>query len=111
MNKKYYIQNMCWGWIMGGIVLYLVRGDDVKYKMLFFIVSIFGIVLYPLAKWCVEWFFLKFTTRDFWNSGFFMDTPGKAGGVAIYEGSVFILSIPITIIFIITVITKMLLNK
>lgn len=108
MNKKYYIQNMCWGWFMGGFILYLSRGNDVKYKMLFFTASIFGSVLYPLSKWCVEWFFLKFTTREFWNS---IDTPGKAGMLAMYYGTVFLLSIPITVIFIVIISIKRLLKK
>ncbi|MGJ7067410.1 colicin E1 family microcin immunity protein [Morganella morganii] len=45
-----------------------------KYKYIILFISVVGIGLYPLAKWCVEWFFLKFTTREFWNSGFFMET-------------------------------------
>ncbi|EGS4262585.1 colicin transporter [Salmonella enterica] len=111
MNKKYYIQNMCWGWIIGGIVLYLSWDDNFKFRGVSLFICLFGIILYPLAKWGIEWFFLKFTTREFWNSGFFIDTPGKMGLLAIYSGTVFLLSIPITIILIITVLIKRLLNK
>lgn len=111
MSKKYYIQNMCWGWFIGSCVLYLSLGDDVKYKTAYLIIAIYGIALFPLSKWVIEWFFLKFTTREFWNSGLFIDTPGKMGLLAMYHGAVFLLSIPITIIFIIIIYIKRLLNK
>ncbi|HFL8902259.1 TPA: colicin E1 family microcin immunity protein, partial [Escherichia coli] len=48
-------------------------------------------VLYPVAKWYIEDTALKFTRPDFWNSGFFTDTPGKMGLLAVYTGTVFIL--------------------
>lgn len=65
MSKQYYIENMCWGWFMGGVHLYLYWGEEFRYQALLYIVVICGIVLYPLSKWAVEWFFLKFTTREF----------------------------------------------
>ena len=111
MNKQYYIQNMCWGWVMGGFLLYLSWNDKFKYETALFIMVFFGFILYPLAKWAVEYFFLKFTTREFWNSGLFIDTPGKMGILAMYYGTVFLLSIPITFIFIMTVFIKRLHNK
>lgn len=111
MSKKYYIQNMAWGWFMGGFILYLSWNDNFRYETALFIIVFFGLILYPLAKWCVELFFLKFTTREFWNRGLFIDTPGKMGGLAMYYGTVFLLSIPITITFIITVLIKRLLKN
>ncbi|MBE8614795.1 colicin transporter [Morganella morganii] len=111
MNKKYYIKNMCWGWFIGILFLYSCMESEHKYKYIILFISVVGIGLYPLAKWCVEWFFLKFTTREFWNSGFFMETPGKAGLLAIYYGSVFLLSIPITVIFSVIIFIKRLLKK
>ncbi|MBG3079000.1 colicin transporter [Proteus mirabilis] len=61
--------------------------------------SIIGIGLYPLSKFAVESFFLIFTTREFWKRGLFMDTPAKLGGIALYQGIVFLLSLPIVLIF------------
>ncbi|EET7153227.1 hypothetical protein FEU51_005174 [Escherichia coli] len=49
---------------------------------------------------------LKFTRPHFWNSVFFADTPGKMGLLAVYTGTVFILSLPLTLIYILSVIIK-----
>lgn len=111
MSKQYYIQNMCWGWFMGGFILYLSWGDDIKYKTAYLIIAVYGIILFPLSKWVIECFFLKFTTREFWNRGVFMDTPGKMGGLAIYHGTVFLFSIPITLFLLLGLLVKKLLNK
>lgn len=111
MSKQYYIQNMCWGWFIGALFLYSCLDSELKYKYLFLLISISGIGLYPLAKWAVEWLCLKFTTREFWNKGLFMDTPGKMGGLAIYYRTVFLLSIPITLFLLLGLLIKKLLNK
>ncbi|OBU13491.1 colicin E1 family microcin immunity protein [Morganella psychrotolerans] len=111
MTKKYYIENMCWGWVYACMFFYLCWNDDFKYRESFLFISTIGVFLYPVAKWSVEYFFLKFTTRKFWNSGFFIDTPGKMGLLAIYGCSVFLLSIPIVTIAIIVLIIKRLLTK
>ena len=60
----------------------------------------------PVAKWYIEDTALKFTRPDFWNSGFFADTPGKMGLLAVYTGTVFILSLPLSMIYILSVIIK-----
>ena len=65
-----------------------------------------GMVLYPVAKWYIEDTALKFTRPDFWNSGFFADTPGKMGLLAVYTGTVFLLSLPLSMIYILSVIIK-----
>ncbi len=56
--------------------------------------------------WYIEDTALKFTRPDFWNSGFFADTPGKMGLLAVYTGTVFILSLPLSMIYILSVIIK-----
>ena len=53
----------------------------------------------------------KLTAREFWNRGLFMDTPGKMGGLAIYHGTVFLFSIPITLFLLLGLLVKKLLNK
>lgn len=100
MNKKYYVRNMLFGWFMCLCFFYFSWGDEFNHKHTLLAVSVSGLILYPIAKWIVESFILKFTTRDFWNRGVFIDTPGKMGGLAIYYGTVFLLSIPITVIFV-----------
>ncbi|MCO8049898.1 colicin transporter [Proteus penneri] len=106
ITKQYYIKNMYWGWFIGALFLYSCLEYELKYESLILLISIAGIVLYPLAKWGIECFFLQFTTREFWNRGLFLDTAGKAGGLALYSFIVFLLSIPITMIFILFVLVK-----
>lgn len=52
-------------------MLYMSWDYDFKYRLLFWCISLCGMVLYPVAKWCIEDTVLKFTRPDFWNSGFF----------------------------------------
>lgn len=108
MTKKYYINNMFWGWFMGILLIYSCIDNDIReYKWsLLFTLSIIGIGLYPLAKFAVESFFLTFTTREFWNRGLFMDTPAKLGGIALLQGIIFLSSLPIILIFILAIFTK-----
>ncbi|CTC94126.1 Colicin-Ia immunity protein [Shigella sonnei] len=82
MNRKYYFNNMWWGWVTGGYMLYMSWDYDFKYRLLFWCISLCGMVLYPVAKWYIEDTALKFTRPDFWNSVFFADTPGKMGLLA-----------------------------
>lgn len=106
MNRKYYFNNMWWGWVTGGYMLYMSWDYDFKYRLLFWCISLCGMVLYPVAKWYIEDTALKFTRPDFWNSGFFADTPGKMGLLAVYTGTVFLLSLPLSMIYILSVIIK-----
>lgn len=71
MNRKYYFNNMWWGWVTGGYMLYMSWDYDFKYRLLFWCISLCGMVLYTVAKWYIEDTALKFTRPDFWNSGFF----------------------------------------
>lgn len=54
MNRKYYLNNMWWGWFMGGYTLYMSWNYEFKYRLLFWCISLCGMVLYPLARWCIE---------------------------------------------------------
>lgn len=51
-------------------MLYMSWDYDFKYRLLFWCISLCGMVLYPVAKWYIEDTALKFTRPDFWNSGF-----------------------------------------
>lgn len=53
-------------------MLYMSWDYDFKYRLLFWCISLCGMVLYPVAKWYIEDTALKFTRPDFWNSGFFL---------------------------------------
>lgn len=87
-------------------MLYMSWDYDFKYRLLFWCISLCGMFLYPVAKWYIEDTALKFTRPDFWNSSFFADTPGKMGLLAVYTGTVFILSLPLSMIYILSVIIK-----
>lgn len=91
---------------MGGYTLYMSWDYEFKYRLLFWCISLCGMVLYPVARWRIENTALKFTRPHFWNSVFFADTPGKMGLLAVYTGTVFILSLPLTLIYILSVIIK-----
>lgn len=34
MNRKYYFNNMWWGWVTGGYMLYMSWDYDFKYRLL-----------------------------------------------------------------------------
>lgn len=53
-------------------MLYMSWDYDFKYRLLFWCISLCGMVLYPVAKWYIEDTALKFTRPDFWNSVFFL---------------------------------------
>lgn len=63
---------MWWGWVTGGYMLYMSWDYDFKYRLLFWCISLCGMVLYPVAKWYIEDTALKFTRPDFWNSVFLL---------------------------------------
>lgn len=54
MNRKYYFNNMWWGWVTGGYMLYMSWDYEFKYRLLFWCISLCGMVLYPVAKWYIE---------------------------------------------------------
>ncbi|NBN87070.1 colicin transporter [Proteus sp. G2300] len=107
MNKKYYVNNMFWGFFILAIHV-ILSWEELRLGdgFLWLFMSIINAILYPFAKWAVECFFLKFTTREFWNKGWFIDTPGKKGILALYSIMVFIFAIPISILYIITILVK-----
>lgn len=53
-------------------MLYMSWDYDFKYRLLFWCISLCGMVLYPVAKWYIEDTALKFTRPDFWNSVFLL---------------------------------------
>lgn len=107
MTKKYYINNMFWGFFILTIHI-ILSWEELRLGdgLLWLLMSIINAILYPFAKWAVESIFLKFTTREFWNKGWFIDTPGKKGLLALYSIIVFIFAIPISMLYIIATLVK-----
>ncbi len=62
---------------MGGYTLYMSWYYEFKYRLLFWCISLCGMVLYPVARWCIENTVLKFTRPHFWNSVFLLILPEK----------------------------------
>lgn len=60
MNRKYYFNNMWWGWVTGGYMLYMSWDYDFKYRLLFWCISLCGMVLYPVAKCTTHRFPFRF---------------------------------------------------
>lgn len=101
MSKKYYIYNF-FGGLLCFIIHLMIYWDEIKSGdgVVFLFIALINTALFPFSKRLIENIALKYTKRDFWNRGFFMDTPGKMGGVALYYLFCFIFSIPFAIIFI-----------
>ena len=57
MNRESSLNNIWWGWSIGGYILYM----SWDYDFLFWCISLCGIVFYPVAKWHIENTALKFT--------------------------------------------------
>jgi len=102
---------MLWGWFISGVFLYQTWGAEFKQKPFVIFVIFAGAVLFPLSKWVVEFFSLKFTSRDFWSRGLFIDTPAKMGLIAMYHGFVFVFSVPIVALYFFIALIKMLMKK
>ena len=98
MPIKYYIKNLPKGFIMLLAYTYYwySAADNLKlnWMLLYFIIGCF---LFPLSKFTIERAALKYTTRKFWTTGFFVDDIGKSGLVAIYWLVVF-LFFPISLV-------------
>ncbi len=78
---------------------------DFKYRLLFWCISLRNGFVSGCKMVHIEDTALKFTSARFLNSGFFTDTL-KMGLLAVYTGTVFILSLPLSMIYILSVIIK-----
>lgn len=99
MNRKYYFNNMWWGWVTGDIccICHGIMILNTDYCS--------GVFL------SAEWFCIRLPDgvlkiQPCNLPGFFTDTLGKMGLLAVYTGTVFILSLPLTLIYILSVIIK-----
>lgn len=100
MTKKYYINNMFLGYFMMFVMIYLNYNDHTIESLLMLILSIPSAIFFPFSKMITEKFVLKYTTKKFWNTGLFINTPAKHGGIALYHLFCFIFSIPFSAIYI-----------
>lgn len=112
MTFKYYFINIGWGVFFALISFYFwYEKPDEANNLEILIVSIISLLFYPLSKKLIEDIALKFSTREFWNQGFFMETCGKSGAYAMYYLFCFVFAIPLGIVFIIYHWIKALMQK
>uniref|UniRef100_UPI0015E7FE12 colicin E1 family microcin immunity protein n=1 Tax=Pectobacterium carotovorum TaxID=554 RepID=UPI0015E7FE12 len=64
-----------------------------------FTIFFLNAILFPFSKYIFESIVLKFTSKEFWNKGLFMETPARSGGELLYYLFVFLFSIPLFVIF------------
>lgn len=94
MTKNYYLKNLFWGLLFFCMFLYSWYPD--KEKMI--IATLFSLpssLLYPYAKKLIENIALRYTTREFWSKGLFIETPAKSGAYAIFYMFCFIFALPL----------------
>ncbi|HHL2560734.1 TPA: colicin E1 family microcin immunity protein [Yersinia enterocolitica] len=100
MDKKYYIKNIFWGFLFFGAVYYQWNKDPENTKLTILLATaFFSCFLYPLAKKAIEVVALKFTKKEFWHTGFFIETPAKNGLYVLYYGVCFTVAIPVGLIY------------
>ncbi|WP_312691694.1 colicin E1 family microcin immunity protein [Kosakonia sp.] len=96
MTAKYYCKNIFWGlFFLAGFAWAWSQDMQDRVSQYFFVLSLLSCPLYPFAKKGVETLALRFTTRAFWQRGYFTETPGKNGLYALYYGACFLFAIPL----------------
>ncbi|HGL4164796.1 Cki family colicin immunity protein [Citrobacter koseri] len=104
MTFRYYLKNIVWGVLPLFMSLYdwFNNPDSALsfYLLLFCAVSFF---LYPFSKVTIENLFLKFTTKEFWHSGFFQETQAKPALEAVFFCICYILAIPVGLLGVVLV--------
>ncbi|MFC3395741.1 colicin E1 family microcin immunity protein [Brenneria rubrifaciens] len=70
------------------------------------ILSTLSALLFPFGINVIEKAALRFTSREFWRRGLFIETIGKNGLYVIYYGFCFFLAIPLSVIYFFCLITK-----
>lgn len=96
MTVRYYLTNILIG-LIGVIVLGYGWYEDPHNhnELLWLVFAVVSWLAFPFARFAIESIALRFTTKDFWHSGFFKDDIGKNGIVAIYWVFCFFLAIPL----------------
>jgi len=98
MTKKYYFYNMFWGYFMSACIFYFSYGDhDPKIIAL----QIFGLasaILFPLSRYLIEKTALRYTEKNFWETGVFRDGVPKTYLISMYNILCFFISIPLGLI-------------
>jgi hypothetical protein len=97
MSTRYYLKNLiiASGLLILGLVVWFYKEPitpDIHYGYLS--IALLSTLLYPFSKKAIETFFLTFTTRSFWTTGLFTESPGKNGLYVMYYLVCMLVAIP-----------------
>lgn len=105
MSRKYYIRNLLLGALLAAIFFY-VFSDRADWLMAVGMFSVASALLFPFSRLLLETTALKFTHRDFWLRGIFVDTALKSGLYALYYLFGFVFAILFALIYALTATVK-----
>ncbi|WP_158266165.1 colicin E1 family microcin immunity protein [Pseudomonas sp. R9.37] len=97
MKKAYYLKNLLISSaILGlGTTIWLSTESAYENANLYYIfVAILSTLLFPLSRMITEKTALRFSTRNFWSTGLFTESPGKNGLYVLYYFFCLIIAIP-----------------
>ncbi|WP_431224244.1 colicin E1 family microcin immunity protein [Serratia sp. L9] len=81
--------------LCGGLAVYIdYTGFNQGHSVGMYLIFGLSAVLFPFAKCLIETLALKYTTREFWSRGLFVETAAKNGLYALYHMACFVVSIP-----------------
>ena len=102
MTLKYWLKSSLYGGLCFAITIYLLleRPQTALVQQLM-VLALFSFLLFPFAKSAVERVVLRYTTREDWMTGMFIETPMKSGLYAMYYLALFAVSIPLGLIYLI----------
>lgn len=95
MSKKYYIQNMFWGYFIVVGIFYSFWSVEKDYKFIVLSISAISGVLYPFAKLLIERVVIKHTGDDFWHKGLIEDGVPKSKMRIFYYSFCLLFAIPL----------------
>lgn len=98
MTRKYYINNMFWGYLMAACILYASYGDNDPKIIALRIFGLVSAILFPFSRLLIEKTALRYTKKEFWKTGFFKDGVPKTYLMTLYFIFIFMTSIPIGVL-------------
>lgn len=100
MTKAFYLKYVIYGSLWGCLAAYVYySGFNHGHSIGMYLIFAISALLFPLAKRLIEMVALKYTTREFWSRGLFVETPAKNGLYALYHMACFVVSIPLGLLY------------
>ena len=89
---------MFWGYFMAVCILYASYGDNEPKIIALRIFGLASAILFPFSQFLIEKTALRYTKKEFWETGFFKDGVPKTYLMTLYLIFIFMTSIPIGVI-------------